>query len=109
MNLEKLILGIDIGTSSVKIILLDINTSKSIYAKSVPTNAKISPSHPNGDEQDVAKIFSAMQECLKSTGNLMKQVLNVVYLYYSKYHLHIWHEKTMDYGISNLILKLTNN
>lgn len=74
MSFEKLILGIDIGTSSVKVALLDCHTSKSVYAKSLPTNAKISPSHPNGDEQDVIKIFNAMQECLKSIGNLMKKV-----------------------------------
>lgn len=79
MDFEKLILGIDIGTSSVKITLLDSRTSKSIYAKSVPTNAKINPSHKNGDEQDVVKIFNAMQECLKAPGNLMKKVSNVVY------------------------------
>lgn len=81
MNFEKFILGIDIGTSSVKVSLLDCHTSKSVYAKSQPTNAKISPSHPNGDEQDVVNIFIAMLECLKSIGNLMKKVLHVEYLY----------------------------
>lgn len=80
MNFENLILGIDIGTSSVKVALLDCHTSKSVYAKSIPTNAKINPSHPNGDEQDVFKIFNALRECLKSAEDLMKKVSNVKYL-----------------------------
>jgi len=74
MDFEKLILGIDIGTSSVKVSLLDSYTSKSIYAKSVPTTAKIDSSHQKGDEQDVVKILKAMQECLKSPGKIMEKV-----------------------------------
>jgi len=74
MDFEKLILGIDIGTSSVKISLLDSWTSKSVYAKSVPTKAKINPSHQNGDEQDVVKILKAMRECFKSPGKIMEKV-----------------------------------
>lgn len=75
MDFENLILGIDIGTSSVKISLLDCSTLKAIYAKSVPTKAKINPSHKKGDEQDVNKIFKALLECLESSGNLMNKVL----------------------------------
>lgn len=74
MDSEKLILGIDLGTSSVKVSLLDSHTSKSIYAKSIPTKAKINPSHQKGDEQDVGKIFKAMIECFKLSGNLLKKV-----------------------------------
>lgn len=75
MNLKNLLLGIDIGTSSVKVSLLDSQTSQSVHIKSVPTKANVNPSHPKGDEQDVTKIFRAMQECLKSVPeNLMKEV-----------------------------------
>lgn len=74
MDFEKLILGIDIGTSSVKVSILDSYTSKSIYAKSVPTVAKINPSHQKGDEQDVVKILKAMKQCLKSPGKMMEKV-----------------------------------
>lgn len=74
MDFEKLILGIDVGTSSVKISLLDSVTLKSVFAKSIPTNAKINPSHQKGDEQDVFKIFDTLQECLKLSGNLMNKV-----------------------------------
>lgn len=67
MNFEKLTLGIDIGTSSVKVSLLDTRTLKSVYAKSVRTKAQIiNPNHEKADEQDVIKIFKSLQECLKS-------------------------------------------
>lgn len=74
MELEKLILGIDIGTSSIKVTLLDCHTLKSVYAKSIPTKANITPSYQKGDEQDVIKIFRILQKCLKTAGSLMKKV-----------------------------------
>lgn len=74
MELEKLILGIDIGTSSVKMSILDSHTLKSVFAKSIPTKANIIPSHQKGDEQDVIKIFKTLQKCLKTAGSLMKKV-----------------------------------
>lgn len=85
MDFEKLILGIDIGTSSVKISLLDSSTLKSVFAKSVPTKAKINSSHKKGDEQDVIKIFEALLECLESSGNLMNKVYIILYvnIYYT--------------------------
>lgn len=99
MDFEKLILGIDIGTSSVKISLLDSCTSKSVYAKSVPTKAKIYPSHQKGDEQDVVKILEAMQECLSYPGKMMEKVnifkiepcLNYCYCCnYTKYIMYLY-------------------
>lgn len=78
MELEKLILGIDIGTSSVKISLLDSHILKSVYSKSIPTKANITSNHQKGDEQDVSKIFKTLQECLKTAGSLMKKVHNTV-------------------------------
>jgi len=74
MDIEKLILGIDIGTSSIKISLLDSLTSKSVYAKSVPTKANINSCNQKGDEQDVVKILKAMKECLNSPGKMMEKV-----------------------------------
>lgn len=75
MDHEKLVLGIDIGTSSVKISLMDPRTLKSVYAKSVLSKAKIISSHKDGDEQDVIKIIEALRKCLQQpSGDLMKKV-----------------------------------
>lgn len=76
MDLDKLTLGIDIGTSSVKVSLLDGRTLKTIYAKSVRTNARLTdPSHVKGDEQDAIAILESMRECLNSVpGHFIKEV-----------------------------------
>lgn len=75
MDYKNLVLGIDIGTSSVKVSLLDSHTLKSVYSKSIATKAKINSSHQKGDEQDVSKIFKAMLQCFKLSGDLLKKVL----------------------------------
>lgn len=78
MNSKGLVLGIDIGTSSVKVSVLDSQTLESVYAKSIPTKAKINSHHPKGDEQDAIKIFKSMQECLKSVPeNLSVKVFTI--------------------------------
>lgn len=74
MDFAELILGIDVGTSSVKVSLMDGRTSKPVYGNSVPTRAKASPSHESGDEQDVTSIFRAMRECLQMPGRLTEKV-----------------------------------
>jgi len=75
MDFEKLILGIDVGTSSVKVTLLDSHTLKSLQTKSVPTKANVSPSHKKGNEQDVVKIVKALKECLTLSESLLKKVI----------------------------------
>lgn len=74
--MDGLILGIDVGTSSVKVSVLDGHASRRsvLYAKSVPTRAKTDASHRNGHEQDVIRIVEAMRLCLGSSANLMKKV-----------------------------------
>lgn len=76
MDFAKLTLGIDIGTSSVKVSLLDGRALETVYAKSVQTKARITdPSHAKGDEQDVIAIFESMRECLNSVpGHFIKEV-----------------------------------
>ncbi|XP_001952623.3 sedoheptulokinase isoform X1 [Acyrthosiphon pisum] len=113
MDFKKLILGIDIGTSSVKVSLLDSCTSKSIYAKSVPTMAKINPSHQKGDEQDVVNILKAMKQCLKSPGKIMEKVkaigicgqMHGIVFWDEKFVLNFWDSEFIsktDTFVSNL-------
>lgn len=74
MDFESLILGMDVGTSSIKVSLMDSRTPKSVYTKVVPTKANVSSSHKKGDEQDVIKIFQTMKECLQISEDSMKKV-----------------------------------
>lgn len=74
MDFESLILGMDVGTSSIKVSLMDGRTPKSVYTKVVSTKANVSASHKKGDEQDVIKIFQTMRECLQISEDLMRKV-----------------------------------
>lgn len=74
MDFESLILGMDVGTSSIKVSLMDGRTRKSVYTKVVSTKANVSPSHKKGNEQDVIKIFQTMRECLQISEDLMRKV-----------------------------------
>ena len=57
-------LGIDIGTSSVKICLLDIDTQCTVFTTSEPTRATVTGLDAGKDEQDVNKIIDAVHVCL---------------------------------------------
>lgn len=75
MSNYKLILGIDIGTSSIKISIIDGKTLELVDSKSISPNAKVKSNNPRGDEQNVLKIFKALQKCISLfPENLLKQV-----------------------------------
>ena len=71
--MEMTVLGIDIGTSSVKAVLIKENTV--IEEHSEPTNAQIASEVEGGDEQNVQKIFDTLERVLqKFPTELLKSV-----------------------------------
>ncbi|XP_045172025.2 sedoheptulokinase-like [Mercenaria mercenaria] len=56
-------LGIDLGTTSVKVSLIDIQSKLPVFSTSEPTNADID-NEPRKSEQDVSKIMHAVCICL---------------------------------------------
>ena len=66
------ILGIDIGTTSIKASLLSHNTREVIESVRRETNANISDKNTSFEEQDVTKILSVLQHAL---GQLSPQLL----------------------------------
>ena len=61
---RDLTLGIDLGTTSVKICLLDTDTQSEVFSTSEPTKASIIGLEAGKDEQDVNKIIDAVHVCL---------------------------------------------
>jgi len=60
---DGLTLGVDVGTSSVKVCVSDGRAS--VYAKSAPTGATVAGHRrQDGDERDVSDIFDAFRRCL---------------------------------------------
>lgn len=70
------ILGIDIGTTSVKVCIVNIKTSEVAAQHLKDTQSNIpSDTGPGGNKQDVPKIISALNLCVSK---LPKQLLQEV-------------------------------
>ena len=70
----ELILGLDLGTTSVKAALLKKDTKEILKTKSRETDANVHNTEPNSqkNEQDVDKILTALQFCV--SGMLYQKV-----------------------------------
>jgi len=77
--MDGLILGIDLGTTSVKIALLDAQTRTTVGSWSRPTNAvSVREVGSIENEQDPAKIFDTLELCLADLPEeLMPKVVGV--------------------------------
>ncbi|XP_048872877.1 sedoheptulokinase isoform X1 [Brienomyrus brachyistius] len=62
----KYILGMDMGTTSVKVVLLDSHLRKVTDACSLPTTADSSNRNGNVMEQDPGKIIDTLNQCMTS-------------------------------------------
>ncbi|XP_022086305.1 sedoheptulokinase-like [Acanthaster planci] len=64
---SKFVLGIDLGTSSVKVCVYDPETEHTVQSAVSETNAKITRElqPPGAAEQDVTKILEACEACLR--------------------------------------------
>lgn len=60
-------LGLDIGTTSIKAILLDCDQGKIISSASLPT--PVQHSEPNMDEHDPHVLYAAVAQCIKNAVN----------------------------------------
>ena len=76
MSGKKYSLGIDIGTTSVKVCIFDLETNKVLSKQSKDTQANVpSDQGSEGNKQDVPKIISALHSCVsRLPKELLKQV-----------------------------------
>ncbi|KAK6637517.1 hypothetical protein RUM44_007939 [Polyplax serrata] len=76
MNSKKYSLGIDIGTTSVKVCIYDSETDKILSKQSKDTQANVpSQMGSEADKQDVPKIISALHSCVsRLPKDLLKQI-----------------------------------
>lgn len=72
----KLVLGIDLGTTSVKVIILSPETKQIVANQSKETQANVpSDLGIEGNKQDVPKILSAVHNCVsRLPKDLLRQV-----------------------------------
>ena len=57
-------LGIDLGTTSVKVCIVDNESRDVLQSISEPTNAGVASDCPLGDEQDVDRIIKCLECCM---------------------------------------------
>ncbi|XP_035638122.1 sedoheptulokinase isoform X1 [Oncorhynchus keta] len=65
-TMAKYVLGIDIGTTSIKVVLLDINSKTVTDGFSLPTKAYIVSDETHAKEQDSVQIITTLNECIAS-------------------------------------------
>ncbi|XP_044586577.1 sedoheptulokinase-like isoform X1 [Cotesia glomerata] len=79
LNAGKLVLGIDLGTTSVKVIILSTETKQIIAKQSKEPQANVpSDLGIEGNKQDVPKILSAVHNCVsRLPKDLLRQVKSI--------------------------------
>lgn len=72
----NLVLGVDLGTTSVKVIVLNVTTNEIVAKHSKDTQSNVpSDQGTDGNKQDVPKIISALNTCVaKLPKDLLRQV-----------------------------------
>lgn len=78
--MERLVLGLDIGTTSVKVCLVDTKEKKVVARQSKDTQAGV-PSELGceGNKQNAPKILSAVHICVsRLPKELLRQVCNIL-------------------------------
>lgn len=80
MSPERLLaLGIDLGTSCIKLSMIDIQTEEQVFAVSRPSKAQVESDIGSlGSEQSPGTILSTLEECLQQmTTNQQKRVAGI--------------------------------
>ncbi|XP_025833717.1 sedoheptulokinase-like [Agrilus planipennis] len=79
MPAEHLILGIDLGTTSVKVLVVNGETQQIIAKQSKETQSNVpSDQGTDGNKQDVPKIISALNTCVaKLSKDLLSQIKTI--------------------------------
>lgn len=72
---EELVLGIDVGTSSLKTCIVRPSGQDVLSEFSCPSDATVRTEAPSGDEQSTKRIFSSIETCMKQ---LPEQLLSRV-------------------------------
>lgn len=78
-TMPNYIMGIDMGTTSIKVCIMDLN-KKILASTSKPTLADIPSDYAGpGSLQDVPKIIHVLQECIEK---LPKELLEKVFFFF---------------------------
>lgn len=107
MASKQLVLGMDIGTTSVKVCLYDVDSRELVAKQNKDTAANIpSDLGSEGNKQDVPKIISAIHGCVsRLPKDLLKHVVKIG-VCGQMHGVLLWKNEDDNKYVSNFILCL---
>lgn len=75
---KNIILGVDLGTTSVKLCLVNEEDREVVYTTTVATNASVPSDDENGSEQSVPLILQAVQKAFLNLPDIYKRRVKAV-------------------------------
>ena len=75
---QDIILGIDLGTTSVKLCLVNKKDHEVVYTTTVATNASVPSDDENGSEQSVPLILQAVQKAFLDVPDRYKNRIRAI-------------------------------
>lgn len=96
-----LCLGIDLGTTSIKVSLVDLKSKSLLFCTSETTNADIDiKNEPQRSEQDVAKIMQAVCSCLMRITDRNRSLVKCVGVCGQMHGVMLWND-VMQSGLED--------
>lgn len=100
---NKLCLGIDLGTTSVKTCLIGGDNMEILHSISKPSHADIqSDIGTKGSEQDPIIILKTLKQCLESIPAAQKQLINTICITGQMHGVMLWSEKAVKQKFDTL-------
>ncbi|ESO82436.1 hypothetical protein LOTGIDRAFT_134669 [Lottia gigantea] len=97
-------LGIDLGTTSVKVVVVDVETKSTIAAESQPTEAYLeSDVGALGFEQDVKKIKRVLDTCMSRLGHNFKDKVSRVCFTGQMHGLVLWNSRSDNVSVKGFL------
>ncbi|KAL4224095.1 hypothetical protein ACF0H5_017549 [Mactra antiquata] len=106
--MSSLSLGVDLGTTSVKVSLVDILSKSLIFCTSEPTNSDINKEDIQGFEQDVSKIFDAVVSCLIRITDKNRSLIKCISISGQMHGVLLWNSQNQS-GLGENTITASNN
>lgn len=89
-----LCLGMDLGSTSVKLSLVDLSSKSLVFCTSEQTNADVNKPEIRGFEQDVSKIFDAVTACLTRITDKNRSLIQSITISGQMHGVLLWDSQT---------------
>ncbi|CAG2215746.1 SHPK [Mytilus edulis] len=100
---NKLCLGIDLGTTSVKTCLIGGDNMEILHSISKPSHADIqSDIGTKGSEQDPILILKTLKQCLESIPAAQKQLIDTICITGQMHGVMLWSEQAVKQKFDTL-------